>query len=236
MLLIIQQKSFDFLPLITQLMLIWLTNSSQNIQNICRSEDFHYLHRRLVAHYPGHVTTYFRTQCQRLVHLKDLICDIWHSMKIKYPYTKPQSPTPFNSNSHPSHFCTKLVSKTTDHVWCSLLTGSQNSKKSIYSWPVMPCFQTKTDIHVKSLLGGRHPPLDIISLLNIQPLLGGKTPSVLTSSPIYHFCPWKRVNCIYSLTCPNGHLHKTVTCLQQPVSCSPYVFYYITTLYTTVPA
>ena len=30
-------------------------------------------------------------------------------MKIKYPYTKPQSPTPFNSKSHPSHFCTKLV-------------------------------------------------------------------------------------------------------------------------------
>ena len=29
-----------------------------------------------------------------------------------YPYTKPQSPTPFNSNSHPSHFCTKLWSKT----------------------------------------------------------------------------------------------------------------------------
>ena len=35
-------------------------------------------------------------------------------MKIKYPYTKPQSPTPFNSNSHPSHFCTKLWSKT---IW-----------------------------------------------------------------------------------------------------------------------
>ena len=33
-------------------------------------------------------------------------------MKIKYPYTKPQSPTPFNSNSYPSHFCTKLWSKT----------------------------------------------------------------------------------------------------------------------------
>ena len=33
-------------------------------------------------------------------------------MKIKYPYTKPQSPIPFNSNSHPSHFCTKLWSKT----------------------------------------------------------------------------------------------------------------------------
>ena len=27
-------------------------------------------------------------------------------------YTKPQFPTSFNSNSHPSHFCTKLVSKT----------------------------------------------------------------------------------------------------------------------------
>ena len=88
-------------------------------KNICRSEDFHYLHRRLVAHYPGHVTTYFRTQCQRLVYLKDLICDIWHSMKIKYPYTKPQSQTPFNSNSHPSHFCTKLVSKT-----CGVPQGS----------------------------------------------------------------------------------------------------------------
>ena len=54
---------------------------------------FHYLHWRLVADYPGHVTTYFRTQCQRPVHLKDMICDISHSTKIKYPYTKPQSPT-----------------------------------------------------------------------------------------------------------------------------------------------
>ena len=35
-----------------------------------------------------------------------------NSIKIKYPYTKPQPPTPFNSNSHPSHFCTKLWSKT----------------------------------------------------------------------------------------------------------------------------
>ena len=61
---------------------------------------------------PGHVTTHFRTQCQRPVHLKDLICDISHSMKIKYPYTKPQSPTLFISKSHPSHFCTKLWSKT----------------------------------------------------------------------------------------------------------------------------
>ena len=33
-------------------------------------------------------------------------------MKIKYPYTKPQSPTLFISKSHTSHFCTKLWSKT----------------------------------------------------------------------------------------------------------------------------
>ena len=66
----------------------------------------------LVADYPGHVTTYFRTQCQRPVHSKELICDIWHSIKIRYPFTKLQSPTPFNSNSHPSHFFTKLRSKT----------------------------------------------------------------------------------------------------------------------------
>ena len=90
---------------------IWLKNSTLGISN---SEDFHYLHRRLVADYPGHVTTYFCTQCQRPVHPKDLICDIWHSMKISYPYTKAQSPTPFNSNPHPSHFCTKLRSKTQD--------------------------------------------------------------------------------------------------------------------------
>ena len=32
MLLIIQQNSFEFLPLITQLMLIWLKNSTQNVQ------------------------------------------------------------------------------------------------------------------------------------------------------------------------------------------------------------
>ena len=44
-------------------------------------------------------------------------------MKIKYPYTKPQSPTPFNSNSHPSHFCTKLVSKTTGTI-CRVHPGS----------------------------------------------------------------------------------------------------------------
>ena len=109
MLLLIHGKSFEFSTWLTREMLIWLENSTQGISN---SEDFHYLHWRLVADYPGHVTTHFRTQCQRPVHLKDLICDISHSMKIKYPYTKPQSPTLFISKSHPSHFCTKLWSKT----------------------------------------------------------------------------------------------------------------------------
>ena len=109
MLFLIHWKSFEFSTWPTREMFIWLKNSTLGISN---SEDFHYLHWRLVADYPGHVTTYFRTQCQRPVHPKDLICDIWHSIKIKYPYTKPQSPTPFNSNSHPSHFCTKLWSKT----------------------------------------------------------------------------------------------------------------------------
>ena len=96
MLLLIHWKSFEFSTWLTREMFIWPKNSTLGISN---SEDFHYLHWRLVAGYPGHVTSYFRTQCQRPVHPKDLICDIWHSIKIKYPYTKPQSPTPFNSNS-----------------------------------------------------------------------------------------------------------------------------------------
>ena len=109
MLFLIHWKPFEFSTRLTREMFIWLKNSTVGISN---SEVFHYLHCRLVADYPGHMTTYFRTQCQRPVHPKDLICDIWHSIKIKYPYSKPQSPTPFNSNSHPSHFCTKLWSKT----------------------------------------------------------------------------------------------------------------------------
>ena len=48
-------------------------NSTPDIRN---SEDFNYLHWRLVADYPGHVITYYRTQCQRPVYLKDMICDI----------------------------------------------------------------------------------------------------------------------------------------------------------------
>ena len=54
-------------------MLIWLENSTQDISN---SEDFHYLHWRLVADYQGHVTTYFRIQCQRSVYPKHPIGDI----------------------------------------------------------------------------------------------------------------------------------------------------------------
>ena len=113
MLFLIHWKSFEFSTWLTREMFIWLKNSTLGISN---SEDFHCLHWRLVADYPGHVTTYFRTQCQRPVHPKDLICDIWHSIKIKYPYTKPLSLTPFNSNSHPSHFCTKLWSKTSNDL------------------------------------------------------------------------------------------------------------------------
>ena len=106
---------------INSLKIIWIFHvaNSRNVYltenttvGISNSEDFHYLHWRLVADYPGHVISYFGTQCQRPVHSKDLICDIWHSVKLKYSYTKPQSPTPFNSNSHPSYFCTKLWSKT----------------------------------------------------------------------------------------------------------------------------
>ena len=113
-------------------MLVWLENSTQGISN---SEDFHYLHWRLVADYPGHVTTYFRTQCQRPVHPKDLICDILHSMKIKYPHTKPQSPTPFNSNSHPSHFCTKLWSKTFVYI-CSQIPARTTAVNISVSTPL----------------------------------------------------------------------------------------------------
>ena len=97
MLLSIHWKSFEFSTWLTREMFIWLKNSTLGISN---SEDFNYLHWRLEADYPGHVTTYFRTQFQRPVHTEDLICDIWHSVKIKYLYTKPQSPIPSNSNSH----------------------------------------------------------------------------------------------------------------------------------------
>ena len=122
MLFVIHWKSFEFSTWLTREMFVWLKNSTLGISN---SEDFHYLHWRLVADYPGHVTTYFRTQCQRPVHPKDLICDTWHSIKIKYPYTKPQSPTPFNSNSHPSHFCTKLWSKTLGSRYTSALIAQR---------------------------------------------------------------------------------------------------------------
>ena len=62
--------------------IIWIFNvtfsgivdlSGNDTPSISDSEDFHYL---LVADYPGHVTTYFRTQCEMPVYLKGLICDI----------------------------------------------------------------------------------------------------------------------------------------------------------------
>ena len=54
-------------------MLIWLENIIPGIRD---SENFHYLQWRLVADYPGQVTTYFRTQCHKPVYFMDLICDI----------------------------------------------------------------------------------------------------------------------------------------------------------------
>ena len=73
MLLLIQWKTFDFSTSLTPEMLILLENSTQDINN---SEDSHYLHRGLAADYPGHVTTFFRIQCQRPVYPKDPICNI----------------------------------------------------------------------------------------------------------------------------------------------------------------
>ena len=100
---------------INSLKIIWIFNMA-NSRNVYLTEKQHSRHQQFwrfplspleaSSRIPRH------TQCQRPVHPKDLICDIRHSIKIKYPYTKPQSPTPFNSNSHPSHFCTKLWSKT----------------------------------------------------------------------------------------------------------------------------
>ena len=73
MLLLVQWKAFKFSSWLTPEMLIWLENSTHDIR---RSEDFDYLHWRLVADYPGHVTIYFRIQSQRPVYPKDPICDI----------------------------------------------------------------------------------------------------------------------------------------------------------------
>ena len=83
---------------LTQEMFIWWENNTQGISN---SEDFHLSALEARTDFnQGHVTTYFRTRCQRSVSSpKDLNFDILHSMKIKYWYTKPQSPIPFQSNS-----------------------------------------------------------------------------------------------------------------------------------------
>ena len=61
MLLIIQQKSFEFLPLITQLMLIWLKNITQNIQKYMQIWRIPMSLLGASTNFPGHVTTYFRT-------------------------------------------------------------------------------------------------------------------------------------------------------------------------------
>ena len=75
--LIIQQKSFEFVPLITQLMLTWLKNSTQNIQKyICRSEKIQCPLWRPVQFAQVMWLPIFAPQCQRLVHPKDPICDI----------------------------------------------------------------------------------------------------------------------------------------------------------------
>ena len=61
MLLIIQQKSFEFLPLIIQLILIWLKNSTQNIQKYMQIWRIPMSPLGASTNFPGHVTTYFRT-------------------------------------------------------------------------------------------------------------------------------------------------------------------------------
>ena len=151
MLLLIHWKSFEFSTWLTREMFIWLKNSTLGTSN---SEDFHYLHWRLVADYPGHVTTYFRTQCQRPVHPKDLICDIRHSIKIKYPYTKPQSPTPFNSNSHLATFVRNCGAKPFCKFSASwpLSSKKENDKecrKNGFSY-FFPCVKIK-NVHVDDL-------------------------------------------------------------------------------------
>ena len=69
---------------INSLIIIWISNLaiSRNVYLTGKQHSRHQqfwrfplFHWRLVADYPGHVTTYFRTQCQRPVHRKDLICD-----------------------------------------------------------------------------------------------------------------------------------------------------------------
>ena len=65
--------------------IIWISNVA-NSRNVDQTGKQHSRHQQFWrfplspleagGRFPGHVTTYFRTQCQRPVHLKDLICDI----------------------------------------------------------------------------------------------------------------------------------------------------------------
>ena len=61
MLLIIQQKSFDFLPLIIQLMLIWLKNSTQSMQKYMQIWRIPMSPLEASTNSLGHMTTFFRT-------------------------------------------------------------------------------------------------------------------------------------------------------------------------------
>ena len=66
MFLIIQQKSFEFLQLITQLMLIWLKNSTQNIQKFMQIWRIPISPLDASTDSPGHVTIYFRTSMSQI--------------------------------------------------------------------------------------------------------------------------------------------------------------------------
>ena len=58
---IIQQKSFEFLALITQLMYIWLKHSTQNIQKYMQIWRILMSPLEASTNCPGHVIAYFRT-------------------------------------------------------------------------------------------------------------------------------------------------------------------------------
>ena len=137
-------------------------------------------------------------------------------MKIKYPYTKPQSPTPFNSNSHPSHFCTKLVTKTDLHFQPTLTSCrisnrlhfksssfffSKNSSKlccnEAHFSKMCPtfkgflCTSTYTPIHLSST---DHNRGQVSDFFKINAPLWHKT----TWSEIRNFdCPWTVVSFLF---------------------------------------
>ena len=76
----------------------------QNTRSLFYGRHYSSLHRLMSLH--------GKIECQHFSYVyrsrKHWECKY---MKIKYPYSKQQSPTPFNSNSHTSDFCTKLWTK-----------------------------------------------------------------------------------------------------------------------------